>query len=71
MKFRHVKSSNINELGHQGDTLGVRFKNGSEYHYSNVPESIFNRLIKAASIGRTFNELIKSHPSEYPYHQVA
>jgi len=71
MKYQPVTSSNISEMGHEGETLGVRFKNGTEYHYSNVPPSIFDQLLNAASVGRTFNELIKSKPSGYPYRQVA
>lgn len=71
MDFRSVESSNIDALGHENDTLGVKFKNGTEYHYRDVPAWIFDQLVEAASVGRTFNELIKSHPSDYPYSRIA
>lgn len=71
MNYQSVTSSNISEIGHEDETLSVRFKNGTEYHYSNVPKGIFAQLVEAASVGRTFNELIKRKPSDYPYRQVA
>lgn len=71
MQYQSVESSNISALAHKGSTLGVKFTNGSEYHFENVPSVIFDQLIDAASVGRTFNELIKSHPSDYPYARVA
>lgn len=71
MEYREVESSNIAALAHSGTTLAVKFHNGTEYHYSGVPVEIFDQLIQAASVGRTFNELIKSRPDDYPYNRAA
>lgn len=71
MKYREVESSNIEALGHDGESLGVKFKNGTIYLYQGVSKAIFDQLVGAASVGRTFNELIKSKPSDYPYERVA
>jgi KTSC domain len=71
MNYQTVKSSNIKALAHKETTLGVRFHGGTEYHYSNVPAELFTQLIQAASVGRTFNQLIKSNSTEYPHLQVA
>lgn len=71
MKYKEVESSNIAALAHSENTLAVKFKNGTEYHYSGVPVEIFDQLVQAASVGRTFNELIKSRPSDYPYVRAA
>lgn len=71
MQYQEVKSSNIAALAHENDTLGVKFKNGTEYHYQGVSCALFETLTAAASIGRTFNELIKSKPNDYPFTRVA
>lgn len=71
MQYQTVESSNIAAIAHDGDTLGVRFKNGSEYQYAGVSPVLFEQLISAASIGRTFHELIKSHPQDYPHTRIA
>lgn len=71
MQYQEVKSSNIAALAHENDTLGVKFKNGTEYHYQGVSSSTFEKVVGAASVGRTFNELIKSNPSDYPFARVA
>lgn len=71
MNYREVESSNIEALGHDGENLGVEFRNGSIYLYQGVSEAIFDQLVNAASVGCTFNELIKSKPSDYPYQRVA
>ena len=70
MDYRSVESSNIEALAHTGDTLGVKFKGGTEYHYHGVSSDLFQEIIDAASIGHTFNQLIRSHPSDYPYERV-
>jgi len=55
-----VKSSNIYSVGY--DTalkiLQVEFRDGSIYEYYEVPEKLFNELIKADSKGRFANQYI-------------
>lgn len=50
-----VKSSQIDSIGHMGDTLAVKFKSGSTYHYPGVTAEQFADLNKADSIGKAFN----------------
>ncbi|MCG7629064.1 KTSC domain-containing protein [Epibacterium sp. MM17-32] len=71
MQYQKVDSSNIAALAHEGDVLGVKFNNGTEYHYQGVSSSTFEKVMGAASVGRTFNELIKSKPNDYPFDRVA
>lgn len=71
MEYRTVDSSNIEAVGFLDGTLGIKFHSGAVYHYANVNENEFNKILASASVGRTFNELIKSKPEEYPYTRVA
>jgi len=61
MEWQAVSSSNVAEIGYdkETNTLGLRFKNNSEYHYPNVPESVFTELQQADSIGKYVNSNIK------------
>ena len=70
MDYQTVESSNILALGHEGSTLAVQFTNGTEYHYSGVSKEVFDQIVSAASVGRTFNQLIKSQPDDYPYERI-
>jgi hypothetical protein len=69
--WTNVKSSNIAALTHVDATLMVRFRNGTEYHYDNVPSHVFDEIIGGASVGGTFHKLIKSKPEMYPCHRAA
>ena len=66
-----VESSNIEALAYENKHLKIKFKNGSEYHYQNVSQEVFEKILHAASVGRTFHELIKSKPAEYPFTRAA
>ena len=46
-------SSNVSEIGYDPTEmkLGVRFQNGSEYHYSNVPPGVVAQFRSAYSPG--------------------
>lgn len=66
-----VESSNIGALALENGTLLVSFLNGSQYAYENVNEKIFDEIVSAASVGRTFHQLVKSKPDEYPFRRVA
>lgn len=56
-----VQSSNIAEVGYDPDalTLYVRFLNGSEYAYDEVPPEAFEDLVNAPSVGQELNSSIK------------
>lgn len=55
-----VKSSQIESIGHQGDTLAVKFKHGgSVYHYHGVSAEAFANLQKAESVGKHLGQHIK------------
>ena len=56
-----VVSSQIKSAGYdyEEQKLYVEFKNGKVYQYSNVPENIYDNLIKAPSPGSYFNTAIR------------
>lgn len=66
-----LKSSNIRAVGYdkKEKALDVAFHSGSEYKYSDVPKSIFDRIKKAKSPGKFFHKNVKL--KEYPYEKVA
>lgn len=72
MKWLQVKSSQIDEIGYDSitETLGIRFKRGSEYQYSNVPEKLFNLMAASDSVGSFFGANIKNNPESYPFVKV-
>ena len=59
VKYVDVTSSNIAAVGHDGTDLFVKFLNGSEYKYYNVPEAIYEELKNAGSVGQYLNQNIK------------
>jgi hypothetical protein len=48
-----VSSSNVKSVGHdpETNTLAVEFKDGSIYHYHDVPKDVHEGLVAAKSIG--------------------
>lgn len=55
-----VKSGQIAEIGHDGDTMAVRFKHGGTlYHYHGVTADDFAKLQKAESLGSHLHQHIK------------
>jgi len=50
------------------ETLVVQFKNDSFYLYKQVPESVFDTIIGADSVGSTFNKLIVK--GSYDYYNI-
>jgi hypothetical protein len=40
-------------------TLEVRFHNGREYHYYDVPQAMYEALLAASSKGAFFNQSIR------------
>jgi hypothetical protein len=61
MNYESVDSSTLAAVGYDAasSTLGVRFKNGSEYEYSGVPESVYRGLLAASSPGKYFEANVK------------
>lgn len=54
-----VKSGQIESIGHTGDTLIVRFKNGGTYHYHGVSAETFDSMKEAKSVGSFLHRNIK------------
>jgi hypothetical protein len=59
IKMYDVESSNVKQIGHDGNDLYVRFKNDGVYKYMEVPENIFDGLLNAESVGQMLNKDIK------------
>jgi hypothetical protein len=56
-----VKSGQIAEIGHDGDTLAVRFKHGGTlYHYHGVTADDFAKFQKSESLGSHLHKHIKT-----------
>jgi hypothetical protein len=55
-----VNSSNINSVGFENGILEVEFVSGSVYRYFDVPQEVFESLVNAPSVGKFFNENIRS-----------
>jgi hypothetical protein len=71
MEYFSVSSSSVSAVGYDenSNTLGVRFLNGSEYHYYGVPEGIFAGLRSASSVGAYLDQFVKK--AGYSYSRVA
>ena len=61
MERQSVVSSNIASLGYDPDSrvLEVEFKRGDVYQYLDVPETVYQRLLRATSVGRAFQAIVK------------
>lgn len=57
-----IQSSNVAEVGYDPATMTmeVAFTNGSVYQYFDVPETVFQELLSAESIGKFMHEQIKN-----------
>lgn len=64
-----VSSSNIVSVGYDGpsETLEIEFMSGAVYQYYNVPQSVYDTLITAASAGQFFAYQIRN---AFPYSRV-
>ena len=70
MEYFSVSSSNVAAVGYESgtNTLGVRFHDGSEYHYFGVPEEVFDGLRTASSVGSYLDQNVKK--AGYSYTKV-
>ncbi len=60
-----VKSSNIREMGHDGEHAYVQFHNGGLWRYRDVPKPIYDEWLGSGSVGRYLHEFIrKNHKGE-------
>ena len=59
MRLSKVVSSSVEAVGYENGMLVVRFKSGEYYIYQGVPESKYEELLKAESVGKFLNESIK------------
>ena len=60
MRMLPITSSNIKAAGWEDNVLRVRFSNGSEYEYKNVPAEVYSGLMSADSQGKFFHKNIKA-----------
>lgn len=69
MQRYSVVSSNITSIGYDEptQTLEVEFQDGAIYQYYNVPQNIYDNLMREGSKGRFLNTYIKN---AYPYSRV-
>lgn len=70
VKMIPVQSSNLQAVGYDVSEkrLYVRFLNGSEYVYFNVPENIYQGLMQAASHGQFLDRFVKK--AGYTYERI-
>ena len=70
MDYISVSSSTLEAVGfdEETQTLGVTFRNGTEYHYHNGPISIFEGIRSAASPGHAFDDSVKK--AGFPFTRV-
>ena len=56
-----VSSSNVKSVGHdpETNTLAVEFRDGSIYHYHDVPKDVHASLISAKSVGGYIHSNLK------------
>ena len=64
-----VNSSNVASVGYEPNTLTleVEFKNGTLYQYFDVPETVYQELMRASSVGQFMHANIKNN---YRYAKV-
>jgi uncharacterized protein with von Willebrand factor type A (vWA) domain len=69
MQRTPVQSSHVAEVGHDAATLTleIAFKDGKVYQYFDVPETVFQELMSAPSVGIFLNAHIKNN---YRYAQL-
>ena len=61
MRRRPVQSSNIAAVGWEDEVLEVEFVSGHVYSYHDVPESEYQALLGADSIGQHLHSLKERH----------
>lgn len=61
LNYTPVQSSNLREIAYDEatETLGVRFHNGGEYHYANVPQTVVDAMLASSSTGSYFSRNVR------------
>jgi hypothetical protein len=61
IKMEAVTSSQLAAVGYdpESETMAIRFKNGSLYHYYHVSAEQHHALVSAESIGKHFTQNVK------------
>lgn len=56
-----VDSRNLEAVRYDrdGQVLEIRFRQGGEYRYAAVPPDVYDEMMGAESVGKTFNRLIR------------
>lgn len=69
MQKRSAASPNLASVGYnrETETLEIEFLNGSVYQYYNVPENMYDELMRADLKGQFLHAYIKN---AYPYSRV-
>lgn len=69
MNWIPVDSSDLNAVSYDStsSTLFVKFNSGGTYEYYDVPESVYQDLMSAPSLGRFLASRIKGN---YKYRQI-
>lgn len=69
MNRTSVSSSNVASVGYDPNTLTleVEFKDGSVYQYFDVPETVYQELRRASSVGQFMHANIRNN---YRYTKV-
>lgn len=60
MEFTPLQSSNVKAAAWLANTLFVDFHNGRRYKYDDVPEEVFQGLVRAESPGKYFHAEIRA-----------
>ena len=62
MKMTPVKSSNIESVGYDAEKrhLHVTFKGGKTFRYNHISQQKFDDLVASKSVGRFFNQFVKT-----------
>lgn len=57
-----VSSSNVASVGYDASslTLEVEFNNGSVYQYFDVPEAVYQEMMRASSVGKFMHANIRN-----------
>ena len=63
-----VTSSNIQQVGHQNADLFITLNSGGTYRYDGVPESVFEEMLAAQSVGKFSHARIKG---QFPYSKLS
>ena len=66
MDRQEVESSVIGAVGHSR-VLEIQFESGRIYQYFNVPEDVYEEMLKAESKGKYFNANIRG---KYIYQEI-